>query len=635
MFNKKKQESFFAKKKIIVISLSAATFITLITGLFLVKKNKENSYENIDIGEVVNENNENDNDNEIVNEGDYFFNKVSGQITENVILFLGTGILLFFWKNNKSNSKHTPQCLFQEYTTACCEDVDLHGVGLCEIQNWFGLVTFVFLITITLLVEFVLNQLLIGSISYLFSKDKSKRYFRTLKMSWKKRKQLFFSLLKTKTFFFFILSYLLHAFVIVMIAKYIPRCLEIIKNHHANHCWCFCNSQKDNSTFLNDMNFKIIDEENLSNNGDLFLINTNLSKGNYKDEKKIFKNLFERSKKRSKNSNSFNNFKNKKINLYKNSISGDNSINSINKNNKNDERRIRKEKKENNEEKESFESVESEDHLLCSLQSLKDDNKKKNKDNIKKNHKKKEEEEFKNDDESNNFLHKKNNNDVDIKNSCKFLANSPLKKTKEDKEEEDSEDFIEVSEKEITESQKNTEKNIEKFNKIKMPKQTKSMDMLNHNGDNSKAGDVSIEKDTEKSIKSFGKIIDLREKQNTVNCSTNINKSIFSLLNNNYHNYSDYPVKNQNNGNNRSQICQNFLNISSHTSNNFRKSQILNTYDVDKLINFDDNNVNENYESHPKKISFFSNLFHKNKYKKLKQNANSKSPKKKSFIKKK
>ena len=49
------------KKKIIVISLSASlVFITLIAGLFLVKKNKESGFENNDIGEVVNENNDNE-----------------------------------------------------------------------------------------------------------------------------------------------------------------------------------------------------------------------------------------------------------------------------------------------------------------------------------------------------------------------------------------------------------------------------------------------------------------------------------------------------------------------------------------------------------------------------------------------
>ena len=57
------QENFEKKKKIIIISLSAAVIlITLIAGLFWVKKNKESSHENSDTREVVNVNvNVNDN----------------------------------------------------------------------------------------------------------------------------------------------------------------------------------------------------------------------------------------------------------------------------------------------------------------------------------------------------------------------------------------------------------------------------------------------------------------------------------------------------------------------------------------------------------------------------------------------
>ena len=111
------QENFKKKKNITIICLSAAlVFVTLIAGLFLVKKNKE-SRGNNDIGEVVDENdsdNENDNDNENVNEGDYFFNKTSGQIIENIILFLGVGILLFFWENDK-NIKSLSYSLTSEF----------------------------------------------------------------------------------------------------------------------------------------------------------------------------------------------------------------------------------------------------------------------------------------------------------------------------------------------------------------------------------------------------------------------------------------------------------------------------------------------------------------------------------------
>ena len=61
----KNQENFKKKKNITIICLSAAlVFITLIAGLFLMKKNKE-SRENNDIEKAVNENTKNtENDNE-------------------------------------------------------------------------------------------------------------------------------------------------------------------------------------------------------------------------------------------------------------------------------------------------------------------------------------------------------------------------------------------------------------------------------------------------------------------------------------------------------------------------------------------------------------------------------------------
>ena len=194
---------------------------------------------------------EEDNNEEI----NYFFNKTSGQITENILLPLGAGILLFFWENDK-NIKSLPNCV---KNSSCKENLnnvfyghrDLRGLigynfpkgnGLLSKYNWFGLATFVSLIVITFLVEFIL-QLLIGSISYLFSKDKNKRYFHTLKISIKKREQIFSSLSKKKISFI-VLSYLLYALAIVIVAKITPRCCIIIENHHANYCCCFGNVLK-------------------------------------------------------------------------------------------------------------------------------------------------------------------------------------------------------------------------------------------------------------------------------------------------------------------------------------------------------------------------------------------------------
>ena len=254
------QENFEKKKKIIVISLSAVlVFITLIAGLFLVKKNKESSlflakknkesgFENNDIGGVVSKNNnDNKNDGVIVNEGDYFFNKTSGQVTTNVLLFLITGVLFFFWENDKIplgkpvNIDGVKGCLSVSF---CGMDGEA-GVGIFEKPNWFGFGTLASFINTTLLVESILHYF-IGSIAYFFSKDKNKKYFHTLKMFRKKRKKLFSSFSKTKTFFV-VLNYLLYALAIAIYARVVkkinpcccrPNSNEQIIIDHGDSCCC-------------------------------------------------------------------------------------------------------------------------------------------------------------------------------------------------------------------------------------------------------------------------------------------------------------------------------------------------------------------------------------------------------------
>ena len=242
------QEDFAKKKKITIICLSATlVLITLIAGLFLVKKNKESRYENNDLGEVVDENDsdhEDNDDHEIVNEND----KTSGQVITNILLFLITGVLFFFWENDKlpenSGIKAFTGC---NLLSVLLGGVNYKiGIGIFEKANWFGLASLGFLIFITLLVELVLH-LLLGSLAHLFSKDKNKRYFHTLTMSWKKRKQIFFSFSKTKTFFV-IFSYLLGSFVIAMVARDVEKCHlcrcchntgEIVVNHGGTYCCGF------------------------------------------------------------------------------------------------------------------------------------------------------------------------------------------------------------------------------------------------------------------------------------------------------------------------------------------------------------------------------------------------------------
>ena len=190
----------------------------------------------------------------IINENDYFFARSSGQITENIIFFISVGTLLFIWENDKNIDYFSPcdeggnlEERIKILNNACCGNEDSHGAGLGERQNWFGFATFVSFIVITLFVEFVLNRFLIGSLSHLLSKDKNKRYFHTLKMSWKKR--TFSSFSKTKIFFV-VLSYLLYAFVVVLIAKLTKKCFNngegIIKNHQSNYCCsCFSSLEKN------------------------------------------------------------------------------------------------------------------------------------------------------------------------------------------------------------------------------------------------------------------------------------------------------------------------------------------------------------------------------------------------------
>ena len=259
------QENFAKKKKITIICLSAGlVFITLIAGLLLVKKNKESRYENNDLEEVVNDSednedieNDNENDGIIINEGDYFFNKTSYQVTTNILLSLITGILFFFWENDKLSDYNDKGklCDYSKEDLLCGgefniwrgrdekEDDQDVGVGIFERANLFGFASLGFLIFITFLVELVLC-LLLGSLAHLFSKDKNKRYFHTLTMSWKKRKQIFSSFSKTKTFFV-VFSYLLGAFVIAIVARLITKKLKpcccrgtgvIVYEHNIHYC---------------------------------------------------------------------------------------------------------------------------------------------------------------------------------------------------------------------------------------------------------------------------------------------------------------------------------------------------------------------------------------------------------------
>ena len=268
--NDENQENFEKKKKILLISLSAAlVFITLIAGLLFAKKSKESSHENDDLSEVVdeengdNKNEEKENEEIIVNGSEYFFEKKAGLVTINILSFLIIGILLFFWENDKLPnivSVKKCECSQERFLFAIIGKIVhikktiatneasyiIAGLGLFEKPNWFGFATLGALVVITFLVEFVLNPL-IGSISHFLSKDKSKRYFHTLKMSFKKRIQYFSSFSVVKTFLV-VVSYLLCGIIVAMVArlagKYRPCCCratrEIVNDHGKHYCCGFC-----------------------------------------------------------------------------------------------------------------------------------------------------------------------------------------------------------------------------------------------------------------------------------------------------------------------------------------------------------------------------------------------------------
>ena len=258
--NDKNQENFEKKKKIVLISLSAAiVFITLIAGLFFVKKNKGSGYKNDDLEGVVDEENGGNEEEENREVSDYFFEKKSGSVTINILSFLIIGILLFFWENDKNTIlvEEVKDSLERLKIAHCgVADKDKNpvyiGVGLFEKANWFGFATLGALITITVIVEAVLNPL-IGSISYFLSEDKSKEYFDTLGMSLIKRIQYFSSFSITKTSFVGI-GYLLCGIIVAIVARVTERCKicccrdtgEIITDHNNNYCCGYCEDSKVN-----------------------------------------------------------------------------------------------------------------------------------------------------------------------------------------------------------------------------------------------------------------------------------------------------------------------------------------------------------------------------------------------------
>ena len=249
-------ENLEKRKKIVVICLSGALiFITLIAGLFIIKKNnKKDSYENNNLREVVNENNDNDkvnkknNDEVIINE-----DKNSSRIIENIFLFIFTGISFFFWENDKlpkfkiweSISLKNKAKVGTLRILLCGIGIrDVIGVGIFEKANWFGLATLGSFIVITFLVELILSSSIIRKD---IRKDKSKRYFHTFKMFWKKRMQFFSSSSSKIKIFFVVFSYLLYGFVIAMLARRFDRCnvccrknkKGIIDNHGSTCCFGF------------------------------------------------------------------------------------------------------------------------------------------------------------------------------------------------------------------------------------------------------------------------------------------------------------------------------------------------------------------------------------------------------------
>ena len=187
-----------------------------------------------------NENKKPNSEEVIINEDDYFFNRTSGQVIMNILLFLGAGILFFFWENDKFSiyDVRTDFLNLKALCGAIRGKKDITGLGLFEKLNWYGLATLFAVLIITLLVELILH-LLIGSLSHLLSKDKSKKYFQTLNMSLKKRIKIFSSFSKMKTLFI-VLSYLLCAFVIAIFARLFgPLGICCITDHGTSICCGF------------------------------------------------------------------------------------------------------------------------------------------------------------------------------------------------------------------------------------------------------------------------------------------------------------------------------------------------------------------------------------------------------------
>ena len=197
------QENFKKKKKIIVISLSATlVFVTLIAGLFLVKKNKESNRESNNTGKVVNENKKKPRNKIVIaNKNDYFFNKTYGQATINILSLIVIGILFFFVESKKAKKSNDISQIFYG-----------SPYSLFGSKNFNGLLSLVNFVAITISVEVILNQLLICSIAHFFSKDKNKRYLYTFNMFRKKRSRFFSS-------FFIDFIYLLYAFTIATVIR--------------------------------------------------------------------------------------------------------------------------------------------------------------------------------------------------------------------------------------------------------------------------------------------------------------------------------------------------------------------------------------------------------------------------------
>ena len=180
-----------------------------------------------------------DNEAVIAGEDNYFFNRASGQVTMNILLFLVTGILFFVMENTKNRTDKEPLKKEDNHINNNIEEKkDMSKVcnelwtgaftgngsakGFFESANWYGIVSLIWLIVVTLFIETTINLFIFGSIAHFLSKDKSKKYFHTLKMSFKKRMQLLSSFTKIKIFFI-VLCYLLYGFVIAIVARLIPK----------------------------------------------------------------------------------------------------------------------------------------------------------------------------------------------------------------------------------------------------------------------------------------------------------------------------------------------------------------------------------------------------------------------------